>query len=149
MNFANYPSLAGRVVFVTGGASGIGADLVRAFAGNGAKVAFVDIQVDAGEALAAELDNVLNPPLFLQADLTDIDALRGAIGATRGSLGPVAVLINNAGNDDRHEVDQVTPDYWDRAMNVNLRHQFFAAQAVRPHMKELGYGSIVNFSSIA
>ena len=149
MNFANYPSLAGRVVFVTGGASGIGADLVRAFAGNGAKVAFIDIQVDAGEALVAELGNALNPPLFLQADLTDIDALRGAIGATRGSLGPVAVLINNAGNDDRHEVDQVTPDYWDRAMNVNLRHQFFAAQAVRPHMKELGYGSIVNFSSIA
>jgi NAD(P)-dependent dehydrogenase (short-subunit alcohol dehydrogenase family) len=149
MNFANYPSLAGRVVFVTGGASGIGADLVRAFVGNGAKVAFVDIQVDAGEALAAELGNALNPPLFLAADLADIDALRGVIDATRGSLGPVAVLINNAGNDDRHEVDQVTPDYWDRAMNVNLRHQFFAAQAVRPHMKELGYGSIVNFSSIA
>ena len=149
MNFANYPSLAGRVVFVTGGASGIGAELVRAFAGNGAKVAFVDIQVDAGEALAAELGSALNPPLFLAADLADIDALRGAVDATRGRLGPVAVLINNAGNDDRHEVDQVTPDYWDQAMNVNLRHQFFAAQAVRPHMKELGYGSIVNFSSIA
>jgi NAD(P)-dependent dehydrogenase (short-subunit alcohol dehydrogenase family) len=149
MNFANYPSLAGRVVFVTGGASGIGADVVRAFAGSGAKVALVDVQTDAGEALAAELGGAAYPPLFLAADLTDIDALRGAIDTTRRVLGPVAVLINNAGNDDRHEIDQVTPEYWDRTMNVNLRHQFFAAQAVRPHMKELGYGSIINFSSIA
>jgi NAD(P)-dependent dehydrogenase (short-subunit alcohol dehydrogenase family) len=149
MNFANYPSLTGRVVFVTGGASGIGADVVRAFAGNGAKVAFVDIQVDAGEALVAELGDAAKPPLFLPVDLADIDALRGAIDTTRRMLGPVAVLVNNAGNDDRHDVDTMTPEYWDRAMNVNLRHQFFAAQAVRPHMKELGYGSIINFSSIA
>ena len=149
MNFASYPSLAGRVVFVTGGASGIGAELVRAFAGSGAKVALVDIQADAGEALAAELADTANRPLFLQADLTDIDALRGAIDTTRRLLGPIAVLVNNAGNDDRHDIDQVTPEYWDRTMNVNLRHQFFAAQAVRPHMKELGYGSIINFSSIA
>ena len=149
MNFASYPSLAGRVVFVTGGASGIGAELVRAFAGSGAKVALVDIQADAGEALAGALAGAASPPLFLQADLTDIDALRGAIDATRRLLGPIAVLVNNAGNDDRHDIDQVTPEYWDRTMNVNLRHQFFAAQAVRPHMKELGYGSIINFSSIA
>jgi D-xylose 1-dehydrogenase len=149
MNFATYPSLAGRVVFVTGGASGIGAELVRAFAGSGAKVALVDVQTEAGEALAAELGGAAYPPLFLAVDLTDIDALRGAIDTTRRVLGPVAVLINNAGNDDRHAIEQVTPEYWDRTMNVNLRHQFFAAQAVRPHMKELGYGSIINFSSIA
>jgi NAD(P)-dependent dehydrogenase (short-subunit alcohol dehydrogenase family) len=149
MNFANYPSLEGRVVFVTGGASGIGADVVRAFVGNGAKVAFVDILAEAGAALAAEFDHTQNVPLFLKADLTDIDALRGAVDETKRRLGPIAVLINNAGNDERHDIDAITPDYWDGVMNVNLRHQFFAAQAVRPHMQELGYGSIVNFSSIA
>ena len=149
MTFASYPSLTGRVVFVTGGASGIGAEIVRAFAHNGAKVAFVDIQADAGAALAAEFQDALHRPLFLPADLTDIDALRASIDETRHALGPVAVLINNAANDERHDLDDVTPDYWDGMMNVNLRHQFFAAQAVRPHMKELGYGSIVNFSSIA
>ena len=90
MNFATYPSLAGRVVFVTGGASGIGAELVRAFAGSGAKVAFVDVQTEAGEALAAELGGAAYPPLFLAVDLTDIDALRGAIDTTRRVLGPVA-----------------------------------------------------------
>jgi NAD(P)-dependent dehydrogenase (short-subunit alcohol dehydrogenase family) len=149
MTFASYPSLTDRVVFVTGGASGIGAEIVRAFALNGAKVAFVDIQTDAAAALAAELREAPHSPLFLQADLVDIDALRAAIDATRRALGPIAVLINNAANDERHVLDDVTPDYWDGMMNVNLRHQFFAAQAVRPHMKELGYGSIVNFSSIA
>lgn len=149
MTFANYPSLTDRVVFVTGGASGIGAEIVRAFARNGAKVAFVDIQAEAGAALADELHEVPHRPLFLPTDLVDIDALRASIDQTRHALGPVAVLINNAANDERHVLDDVTPDYWDRMMNVNLRHQFFAAQAVRPHMKELGYGSIVNFSSIA
>jgi NAD(P)-dependent dehydrogenase (short-subunit alcohol dehydrogenase family) len=149
MTFATYPSLEGRVVFVTGGASGIGADMVRAFAHNGARVAFVDILADAGKALAAELGGVPHAPLFLPADLADIGALRSAIAETRRKLGPIAVLVNNAANDERHDLDAVTPDYWDRAMDVNLRHQFFAAQAVRPHMKELGHGSIINFSSIA
>ena len=149
MTFATYPSLQGRVVFVTGGASGVGADMVRAFAANGARVAFIDIQVDAGEALAAELKDAPHRPFFLPADLTDIDALRASIEETRRALGPIAVLVNNAANDERHALDDVTPDYWDRMMNVNLRHQFFAAQAVRPHMQELGRGAIVNFSSIA
>ncbi|MDW6022582.1 SDR family oxidoreductase [Mesorhizobium sp. BAC0120] len=149
MTFANYPSLAGRVVFVTGGASGIGAEMVRAFAANGAKVAFVDIQADAGKALVAELRDTQHRPRFLPVDLIDIGALQASIEETRHTLGPIAVLINNAASDERHELDHVTPDYWDKMMNVNLRHQFFAAQAVRPHMKELGRGSIVNFSSIA
>jgi NAD(P)-dependent dehydrogenase (short-subunit alcohol dehydrogenase family) len=139
-----YPSLAGRVVFVTGGASGIGADIVRAFAQNGSQVAFVDIQEEAGTAIAAE-----SGALFLKCDVTDIEALRTAIAKVKDVLGPIGILVNNAANDDRHTVDDVTVDYWDKALDVNLKHQFFAAQAVYPHMKELGSGAIINFSSIA
>lgn len=147
--FANYPSLAGRVVFVTGGGSGIGAAIVAAFAGQGARVAFVDIDVASSESLVASLAASRHRPHFIKADLTDIPALRAAIAETRAVLGPVAALINNAANDTRHAVAEVTPETWDAAMDVNLRHQFFAAQAVHPHMKELGHGAIVNFSSIA
>ena len=149
MDFATYPSLAERTVFVTGGGSGIGAAIVTALAGQGAKVAFVDVQGEASKALVASLSDARHHPLFIPCDLVDIDALRAAIEQVRTRLGPIAALVNNAANDDRHDVDTVTPDYWDRAMNVNLRHQFFAAQAVRPQMRELGFGSIVNFSSIA
>jgi len=149
MDFATYPSLAERTVFVTGGGSGIGAAIVTALAGQGAKVAFVDVQGEASKALVASLPDARHHPLFIPCDLVDIDALRAAIEQVRARLGPIAALVNNAANDDRHDVDTVTPDYWDRAMNVNLRHQFFAAQAVRPQMRELGFGSIVNFSSIA
>lgn len=146
MTFAKYPSLSGRVVLVTGGASGIGADVVRAFAANDARVAFLDIQQEAGRALAGELSGAA---LFLACDLADTDALRAAVATVRDRLGPVAVLVNNAANDDRHKVDEVTPEYWDWSQGINLKPQFFAAQAVRPHMRELGFGSIVNFSSIA
>ena len=149
MDFATYPSLAERTVFVTGGGSGIGAAIVTALAGQGAKVAFVDVQGEASKALVASLSDARHHPLFIPCDLVDIDALRAAIEQVRTRLGPIAALVNNAANDDRHDVDTVTPDYWDRAMNVNLRHQFFAAQAARPQMRELGFGSIVNFSSIA
>jgi NAD(P)-dependent dehydrogenase (short-subunit alcohol dehydrogenase family) len=149
MNFAQYPSLSGRVVFVTGGASGIGADIVRAFAGAGSKVAFVDIQDEAGEALTDALGDAAHKPLFRRCDLTDIEATQAVIAEIGQTLGPIGVLVNNAANDDRHEVDAVTPDYWDWAQAVNLRPQFFTAQAVRPQMRELGYGSIINFSSIA
>ena len=148
-DFARYPSLTDRVVFITGGGSGIGAEMVTAFADNGARVAFVDIQAEASEALVQGLSGGRHPPLFLRCDVTDIGALRAAIAQVKREIGPVAVLINNAANDDRHKIDEVTPEYWDGAMNVNLRHQFFAAQAVHPHMKELGHGSIVNFSSTA
>jgi NAD(P)-dependent dehydrogenase (short-subunit alcohol dehydrogenase family) len=132
------------VVFVTGGASGIGADIVRAFAANGSKVAFVDVLEAEGCALATELS-----ASFIRCDVTDTDALKAAIGKVRADLGPIRVLVNNAANDERHKVDEVTVEYWDRAQDINLKHQFFAAQAVRPQMRELGGGSIVNFSSIA
>ena len=149
MSFAKYPSLAGRVVLVTGGASGIGADIVRAFAGQDAKVAFLDILDTDAASLIAELAGAAHRPVFKHCDLTDIEALRAAIAGIRDELGPVGVLVNNAANDERHQIADVTPEYWDRSQNINLRPQFFAAQAVHAHMKELGYGSIINFSSIA
>ncbi|MER9357311.1 SDR family oxidoreductase [Mesorhizobium sp. M0514] len=150
MSFAIYPSLSERVVLITGGASGIGADTVRAFCANGARVAFLDLQQEAGEQLARDLAaTAAHPPLFLRCDVTDIPALQAAIGTVRDRLGPVSVLVNNAADDNRLSVADVTQEYWDHAQDVNLRHHFFAAQAVHPHMQELGFGSIVNFSSIA
>ena len=149
MTFAAYPSLAGRNVFVSGGATGIGADIVRAFAANHAQIAFVDVQREEGQALAAMVKSGGGTALFLSCDVTDIPALQAAIADTRAKLGPIAVLVNNAANDERHAVADVTADYWDRAQNVNLRHHFFAAQAVHPQMRELGFGSIINLSSIA
>ncbi len=150
LSFAIYPSLTDRVVLITGGASGIGADTVRAFAANGARVAFLDLQQEAGEELARELAATApHAPLFLRCDVTDIPALQAAIGRVRERLGPVAVLVNNAADDNRQAVTDITQATWDHAQDVNLRHHFFAAQAVHPQMKELGFGSIVNFSSIA
>jgi len=149
LSFAKYPSLAGRTVFVSGGASGIGADIVRAFARNHARVAFVDLQREQGEAMAAALVREGEIAVFLECDITDVPALKASIEEARARLGPVAVLVNNAANDDRHTVADVTADYWDHAQNVNLRHHFFAAQAVHPQMRELGFGSVINLSSIA
>ncbi len=147
---AHYPSLAGKKVIVTGGGSGIGAGLVEAFVAQGSRVAFVDIQQDAGEALAARLSGSDAPaPIFRPLDLTDIDALKDTFGALEEALGGVDVLVNNAANDDRHAVADVTPAYWDERMNVNLRHQFFAAQAVVPAMARAGGGAILNFGSIS
>ncbi len=149
MTFAAYPSLAGRVVFVSGGATGIGAEIVRAFARNRARVAFVDLHHEAGAALARALVADGEAPLFLEADVTDTPALQAAIAQTREKLGPIGVLVNNAANDQRHKVADVSVEYWDHSQNVNLRHHFFAAQAVHSQMRELGFGSIVNLSSIA
>jgi NAD(P)-dependent dehydrogenase (short-subunit alcohol dehydrogenase family) len=149
MSIAQYPSLANRVAFVTGGGSGIGAAIVTALTRNHARVAFVDIAVEASHALVESLADARHKPLFIACDLTDTAALQAAIARVRAELGPIAVLVNNAANDQRHELDEVTPEYWDKAQAVNLKHQFFAAQAVRAHMIELGYGSIVNFSSVA
>jgi len=129
---------------VTGGASGIGADVVRAFVANDTRVAFVDIQDRAGKALARETG-----AMFISCDITDIVALQAAIEEVRKKLGPIGILINNAANDDRREIAAVTEGYWDGSQAINLKPQFFAAQAVRPHMKQLGSGAIVNFSSIA
>src|SRR6185312_5417157 len=137
MSFAVYPSLQNRVVLVTGGGSGIGAAMVEAFAAQKARVAFIDIQEEASERLVERLGNSAHRPIFIHADLTDNPALRAAIERVRKEAGPIGVLVNNAANDERHKLDQVTPEYWDRAMNVNLRHQFFAAQAVRSDMQKL------------
>lgn len=149
MSFAHYPSLQDRVVLITGGGSGIGGSMTEAFAAQGARVAFIDIDESASTALVERLSGARYRPLFIAADLIDIDALRAAVARVRAELGPVAVLVNNAANDERHTVSDVTPAYWDGAINVNLRHQFFAAQAVHPHMRELGHGAIVNLSSTA
>lgn len=148
-NFAIYPSLKDRSVLITGGGSGIGESLVRHFCAQGARVAFVDINEDAGKALADEIAANGDPaPFFLPCDLRDINALRAAITEAESRNGDIAVLLNNAGNDDRHATEAVEVDYWDDRMAVNLRHQFFAAQAVLAGMKRAGGGSIINLGSI-
>jgi NAD(P)-dependent dehydrogenase (short-subunit alcohol dehydrogenase family) len=144
MSFTRYDSLKGRTVVITGGASGIGAAFVRAFAENGARGAFLDLQEDAGAALAAELGL-----MFVPCDLTDIPALRSALANIRAALGPAAILVNNAANDQRYEFAAITPEEFDRTIAVNFRHVFFAAQAVAPQMRELGHGSIINMSSVS
>ena len=148
--FGSYPSLRGRVVMVTGGASGIGEKLVEQFAKQGAKVAFLDIQAEAGEQLVRKMSsNGDMEPYFLPCDLTDIQTVRECVQSVIAKFGTVDVLVNNAANDARHSVEEVTPEYWDRAMAVNLRHQFFVSQAVIPAMKKAGRGSIINLSSIS
>ena len=149
MSFAHYPSLQDRVVLITGGGSGIGGSMTEAFAVQGARVAFLDIDDAASTALIGRLSGARHRPLFIRTDVTDIVALKAAIARVRDQAGPIAVLVNNAANDERHTVEAVTPEYWDGSINVNLRHQFFAAQAVHPQMRELGYGSIVNLTSTA
>src|SRR6202789_1821961 len=146
MTLARYPSLIDKVVFFTGGASGIGAAIVEAFAEQKANVAFVDIAVEASKDLVAKIGASHLPPLFLQCDLTDIAALETAMEEVRQRMGPIAVLVNNAANDHRQEADEVSEEDWDRTMALNLKHQFFAAQIARRSMRELGGGAIVNFS---
>jgi NAD(P)-dependent dehydrogenase (short-subunit alcohol dehydrogenase family) len=148
-SFAIYPSLVDRTVFITGGATGIGASLVEHFARQGSRVGFNDIASEAGLALCERLADARHRPLFVEADLTDIAALREAIRAVRAALGPITVLVNNAANDTRHAIESVTPESWDKGIAVNLRHQFFAAQEVIADMKAAGGGSIVNFGSIS
>jgi NAD(P)-dependent dehydrogenase (short-subunit alcohol dehydrogenase family) len=148
--YARYPSLADRPVLVTGGGSGIGASLVEHFSAQGANVAFLDIDAGASRALVEAISGAGHPaPVFEHCDLTDIEALRAAIAATAGRLGAFRVLVNNAANDQRHALEDVTPEYWDERMAVNLRHQFFAAQAVQADMAAAGGGSIVNFGSVS
>jgi NAD(P)-dependent dehydrogenase (short-subunit alcohol dehydrogenase family) len=148
--FASYPSLRDRVVLVTGGGSGIGAAIVEQFAWQGSRVAFIDLADECSTALVKSLaPRCAYPPLFVQCDLTNIVALKAAVAQITSQLEAPRVLINNAGSDDRHKFEDITPEYWDQRMNVNLRHQFFAAQAVAPGMKAAGGGSIINMSSIA
>jgi D-xylose 1-dehydrogenase len=144
---AVYPSLAGRVVFVTGGGSGIGASIVQAFAKQKAKVAFVDIDEGAAALVRSALAGTGAGSYFERCDVRDIAALRMAIENARRALGPITILVNNAARDDRHASEEVTPEYWDERFAVNLKHQFFAAQAVLPDMKAERRGSIINFGS--
>jgi NAD(P)-dependent dehydrogenase (short-subunit alcohol dehydrogenase family) len=148
--YATYPSLSDQVVVVTGGATGIGAAIVEQFALQGARVAFLDIADTPALALVDDLtQRCQHTPLFLHCDLTDIASLQSAIEAITAQLGAPRILINNAATDDRHRFEDVTPAYWDAGMATNLRHQFFAAQAVAPGMKAVGGGSIINMSSIS
>jgi len=147
--FATYPSLIDRTVLVTGGATGIGASLVEHFAGQGAKVGFIDIDTQAGTLLAAGLAAARTAPMFVGADLTDTAAMLSAIDSVRRRLGPIVVLINNAANDQRHSIADTTPESWDAGIAVNLKHQFFAAQAVVADMQQAGGGSIINLGSVS
>lgn len=144
MTAAIYPSLKGKTVFITGGAMGIGAAFVEEFSKQGAKVAFVDIASDAGEALKSRLTG---ETWFGQCDVTDIKALQGAIAEAARVLGPITILVNNAAHDERHAWDKMTPEYWDQRVAVNIKHQFFAAQAIAPMMQKAGGGSIINLGS--
>jgi NAD(P)-dependent dehydrogenase (short-subunit alcohol dehydrogenase family) len=142
---ATYPSLAGKRVVITGGGSGIGAGLVEAFARQGAETIFVDILEEESKALVTRLAGMPAATVFHRLDLTDLAALESFFKA----LGGIDVLVNNAGNDDRHTLKDITPDYWDERMAVNLRHMLFAAKAVAPGMKARGGGAIINLGTIS
>jgi NAD(P)-dependent dehydrogenase (short-subunit alcohol dehydrogenase family) len=148
--FARYPSLRDRVVLITGGGSGIGAAAVEQFSQQGARVAFLDVAIkDSIELVHSMVGRCPAPPVYFECDLRNVDAIRETIGRVESSMGAIRVLVNNAANDDRHRFADVTPEYWNDSMAVNLRHQFFALQAVVPKMREAGGGSIINMSSIA
>ncbi|KFC68104.1 3-hydroxybutyrate dehydrogenase [Devosia sp. LC5] len=147
--FAQYPSLTGMPVVISGGASGIGESLVRNFAAQGARVGFVDIALDAGEKLAAELAGQGHQVLFTPCDVTETETYQAAIAGFAAAHGDALALVNNAAHDQRHDWADVTPAYWDDRMAVNLKHAFFAIQAVAPGMVRAGRGSIINTGSIS
>lgn len=148
-NYATYPSLEDRPVFITGGADGIGSAMVHEFARQGSVVGFADIQVaKAAETIdRCRQSAVKHVPRFYEIDLVDIEALRAGIARAHQDLGGIEVLVNNAASDDRHRWEDMTPEYWDDRLNVNLRHYFFAIQAVAPAMVEARSGSIINIGS--
>jgi len=146
---AIYPSLKDKVVFITGGGSGIGAAIVEGFVRQRAKVAFVDIDEAASDKLVQKLKGNGPAPHFIHCDVRDIDLLRAAIDTVRSEFGDIGALVNNAARDDRHSIESVTVEFWDERIAVNLRHHFFASQAVASQMKHLGGGSIINFGSIS
>jgi NAD(P)-dependent dehydrogenase (short-subunit alcohol dehydrogenase family) len=147
---AIYPSLRGARVFISGGASGIGAEMVARFAAQGAQVGFVDLAVEAGQALAARIAvEGHTAPIFLPLDLRDIPAVQAAVRHVATAFGGLDVVVNNAAHDDRHAWDTVTPAYWDDRLAVNQRHQFFVIQAAAPFMQAQGKGSIINLGSIS
>ena len=147
---ALYPSLEGRTVFITGGGTGIGASLTRAFARQNAQVVFVDIAAEESRALVdSVVAEKLRRPDYMSCDIRDISALQDTIAKTHERYGNISVLVNNAANDDRHHIEDVTVPYWDDRMAINLRPMFFAAQSVVPQMEILGGGSIINFGSVS
>ena len=148
-NAAIYPSLAGRKVIVSGGASGIGEGIVEGFVRQGAAVAFVDVMDVEADALAKRYADAAIAPIFVQCDIRNCEDYGAKIGKLIDRLGGCDVLINNAASDDRHSIEEVTSEYWDERMAVNLKHQFFAAKAVVPAMKAAGGGAIVNLGSIS
>ena len=147
-NFATYPSLQDRIVVVTGGATGIGEAIVESFAHQGAQVCFFDIQDEAAASLIRRLERTKLRPEYYHADLTEIADLRNAVNSVIERFGTVDVLVNNAGDDSRHKISDVTPEIWDYTMAVNLKHQFFTSQAVLGAMQKAQRGSIINMSSI-
>ena len=150
MTSAIYPSLADKHVLVTGGGSGIGAAMVQAFARQGARVVLLDIADEDAQALVASLADAVHVPRYLHCDLCDLDALQATLQRIEQGDGPIQVLINNAANDDRHLPEAVTPDYWENRMAVNLRHQFFCAQAVAQGLRQAGQGGVIlNMGSIS
>lgn len=146
MTHAVYPSLAGKTVVITGGGSGIGEVMVEGFARQKSRVFFLDVARDESKALVARLNNGAQ---FIHCDVTDIAALQKTLADIEVQAGPVSVLVNNAANDDRHRLEDVTPAYWEQRIAVNLRHLFFAAQSVVPGMKRAGGGSIINMGSVS
>ena len=150
MSYTRYASLQGRVVFVSGGSSGIGAELVRAFAQQGARVAFCGTRPDGGRPLADELAAAgLPAPWYAACDVRDVAAYQALLASVIDRLGPIRTLVNNAGRDDRHAMEEVTSDFWDDRLALNLKHYFFAIQAVAPAMAAAGGGSIVNMGSVS
>jgi len=147
--YARYPSLRDRVIYISGGADGIGGNMVRLFAEQGAKVAFIDINAELGRANVQWCSDqgYAHAPLFLEGDIRDIARLEKTIDEAVAHFGPIQVLVNNAANDDRHTFGSVTAEYWDERFQVNLRHQYFAIQKAAPYMRELGGGSVINIGS--
>jgi D-xylose 1-dehydrogenase len=150
MNYTVYPSLRDRVVFISGGSSGIGAELVRAFAAQGAKVAFCGTKPDGGKPLIDELVAAGHAaPWYGACDVRDVAAYQALLARVAAEVGPVRVLVNNAGRDDRHKMEEVTSAFWDDRIALNLKHYFFAIQAVAAGMEKAGGGSVVNMGSVS
>ncbi len=150
MAYATYPSLRDRVVFISGGSSGIGAELVRAFAHQGSRVAFCGTRPEGGRALSEELTAAgLPAPFYAACDVRDTAAYQALLHRVIADVGTINVLVNNAGRDDRHAMEDVTPEFWDERLSLNLKHHFFAIQAVAPAMAAAGGGSIINMGSVS
>lgn len=149
VEYPQYPDLKNKTVLITGGGSGIGSSFVEAFAIQGCKVAFIDINENISKDLVKQISSKHQKPTFIHCDLEDITALKKSIVKVENDLGPIRVLINNAANDQRHEPEDVTPEYWEKRLRLNLNHHFFAAQAVKSKMSHAGGGAIINMGSIS